>query len=88
MAGTPRMSAVLLREIEELRDGVDALVYRQDDPPASELAVLRMAQAVYRRALANDLVDELTEQMSGPDGLEGVRARRTLQRYYRNTKAA
>lgn len=84
MAGTPRMSAVLLDEAAMLADRVEDAFERHGIRTAEAMAVLRLAQAHERRCQLHDTTEKVKEQMSGPDGLEGTRAKRSLREHYRD----
>ena len=78
------MSAVFLDEAETLADGVDALLETHGIETAEAMAVLRLAQAHARRAHLYDTTEKVKEQLSGPDGLEGTSAKRSIREFYRD----
>lgn len=84
MAGMPRMSAVFVEEAETLAERIEDIFERHGIQTADAMAVVRLAQAHERRAYLWDQTEKVKEQLSGPDGLEGTRAKRSLREYYRD----
>lgn len=83
---TPRMSAVLLDEADDIVETTITVIDADGRRTGTELVLLELVTGHSRRALLSDVTEKVKEQLGGPNGLNGVKAERSIREFYQDRR--